>query len=311
MRRLISIAVTSSLLFSGFATSANAGSSSIKSISWSKKSVNTGNLDPDKSDAKATLRIKVKDSDGVCGVVAGVSNPKAKGGPGYSVLELELNSGSSENGTWTAVASDFNSRNSGTWIVAIVYVTDCFGRLLKKQNLKSGLGGNSGKLKVNNGSKSIPKVAAVAINAYSESCITSDASSCTQIPYEVAVKAKTKNGKPLKGAKVRLTVCYDDTWEDCSYITLGITDSKGKVRKEFYPSAFLNTDNSPDWSDGGVFSNSEFIAYVTVLPTRKTAYAWQSSDSFILSNTFCNSEHWYPADYDYLEDEYPIKPSSC
>lgn len=311
MRRLLAVNLVTALLLGGLATSANAGSSTIKSISWSKKSVNTGNLDPDKSDATATLRIKVKDSDGVCGVLAGVSNPKAKGGPTYSILELELKSGSSENGTWTAVASDFNSRNSGTWIVSIVYVTDCFGRLLKKQNLKSGLGGKSGKIKVNNGSKSIPKVSVTAINSLSESCTTSAPSTCTQIPYDLDVKVNTKNGKPLKSAKVRLIVCYDDSWEDCSYITLGTTDSNGKVRKQFYPSVFLDTVNSPDWSDGGVFSNSEFLAYVAVLPTSKTAYAWQSSKTLLLSNTFCESEHWYPEDYDYFEDEEPIEPSTC
>jgi hypothetical protein len=284
MRRFIAVTVTVALLLTGLATSANAGPSSIKSIGWNKKSVNTGSLDPDKSDAKATLRIKVKDTDGVCGVVAGISNPKAKGGPYYSVLALELNSGSSESGTWTAVASDFNSRNSGTWIVSIVYVTDCFGRELKKKNLKSGLGGEKAKLKVTNGDKKVPKVTASAVSDYSDTCETSYDPSCIPIPYEVSVKAKTKNGKPLKGAKVRLTVCYDDTYEDCSFFTLGKTDSKGKLRKQFFPTKFLDSDNSPDWADGGVFSNDEYLAYVTILPTKKTPYTWQSSPTMILYN---------------------------
>jgi len=311
MRRILSVALVTALLLSGLATSASAGPSSIKSISWSKKSVNTGSLDPDKLDAKATLRIKVKDSDGVYGVLAVILNPKAKGGPASSVLELELTSGSSENGTWTAVARNFNSQNAGTWIVSKVYVVDYFGRSLTKENEKTGLGGKGAKLKVTNGKKSVPKVTVSVINKSSETCETKDVATCVQVPYEISVKAKSKNNKPLKSAKVRLVVCYDTEYEECTMTNLGKTDSKGKLRKKFYPSVFLNSSIKPDWSDYEFLSSDKLVAYVAVLPTSKTTYAYQATKVFYLDNKFCEDQHWYPADYDWLEDDDPTKPSTC
>lgn len=309
MRRILSIIFTTTLLFSGMATSANAGASSIKSISWDKKAVNVGSLDPDKSDAKATLRIKAKDSDGVYGVLAVILNPKASGGPASAVLEFELTSGSSENGTWTAVARNFHPQNSGTWIVSNVYIVDYAGRSLKKENKKSGLGGKGAKLKVTNENKSVPKVTVSVINKSSETCETKDVATCVQVPYEISVKAKT--GAPLKNAKVRLVVCYDTEYEECTMTNLGKTDSKGKLRKKFYPSVFLNSDRKPDWSDDEFLSSDKLVAYVSVLPTSKTTYANQTSKVFYLDNKFCENQHWYPADYDWFEDDEPMKPSTC
>jgi hypothetical protein len=311
MRRILSVAVVTALLLSGLVTSASAGSSSIKSISWNKQSVNTGSLDPDKTDAKATLRIKVKDSDGVYGVLAIILNPRAKGGPASSLLELELTSGSSENGTWTAVARNFHPQNAGTWIVSKVYVVDYAGRSLTKENKKSGLGGEDAKLKVTNGERSVPRVSVSVINKSSETCKTKDVATCVQIPYEISVRAKTKNNLPLSDAKVRLVVCYDTEYEECTMRHLGRTDSKGKLKKKFYPSVFLNSDIKPDWSDYELLSSSDFVAYISVLPTRKTTYAVQKSSVFYLDNKFCEDQHWYPDDYDWIEDDEPTKPRTC
>jgi len=268
-------------------TPAQAGSSSVVSISWNKKSINTGNLDPDKSDASATLRIKVKDSDGVCGIVAAASNPKAKGGPSYTVRELENVSGSSENGTWTATFNDFNSRNTGTWIVSVVTVIDCFGRTLKQKNLKSGLGGSSGKLKVTIGTKTLAKISVKHTNIASMNCETADGT-CVQIPYELSIQISDGKKKALKGATVRIRVCEDTASElwYCSYVNLGKTNDKGKLDATFYPAAFLDSEDSPDWADGLLIEGASLKAEILVLPTKKTAVSW-GNETIVLQNTYC------------------------
>jgi hypothetical protein len=283
---------------------AQAGSSSIVSISWNKKTVNTGTLDPDRSDAKATLRIKAKDSDGVCGIVAAASNPKAKGGPTYTVRELENVSGSSENGTWSATFNDFNSRNTGTWIVSYVTVIDCYSRTLKQKNLKTGLGGSSAKLNVTLGSKSLAKVTVKQTNTSSMNCETADGK-CVQTPYALAIDVKDGKKKALAGAKVRLRVCNDyeelESWS-CSYISLGKTNKKGKLNVSFYPSQFFDSGTAPDWADGSLEDDSFFEAEVLVLPTKKTAFSY-SKKIFYLDNEYCSDAYY--ADYGLTQ------PSTC
>jgi hypothetical protein len=51
----------------------------------------------------------------------------------------------------------------GTWIVSGIYLTDCGGRITKFEDMKSGVGGVSGKLSITNGGLgyaklSVPKV---------------------------------------------------------------------------------------------------------------------------------------------------------
>jgi hypothetical protein len=74
---------------------------------------------------------------------------------------------------------------------------------------------------------------------------------------------------------------------------------------------FLNSDRKPDWSDDEFLSSDKLVAYVSVLPTSKTTYANQTSKVFFLDNEFCENQHWYPADYDWFEDDEPMKPSTC
>jgi len=283
--------VTIAVLISVLAPSpAHAGSSSVVSISWNKKTVNTGNLDPDRSDAKANLRIKVKDSDGVCGIVASASNPKAKGGPTYSIRELENVSGSSENGTWSATFDDFNSRNTGTWIVSQVTVIDCFGRTLKQKNLKSGLGGSNAKLQVTIGSKKLAKISVQQTSTASMNCESADGT-CVQTPYSLSIQVKDGKKKALAGATVRIRVCeeYDEDLEswNCNYVNLGTTDNKGKLDATFYPALFFDSEASPDWADGSLGNVSLLEAEILVLPTKKTAFSW-SSETIYLQNTYCS-----------------------
>ena len=265
---------------------AQAGSSSVVSISWNKKTVNTGNLDPDRSDAKATLRIKARDSDGVCGIVVSASNPKAKGGPTYSIRELENVSGSSENGTWSAIFDDFNSRNTGTWIVSQVTVIDCFGRTLKQKNLKSGLGGSNAKIKVTIGSKSLAKISVKEIGVASMNCATADGK-CVQTPYTLSIQVKDGKKKALANATVRLQVCNDtyDSWY-CSYVNLGKTDKKGNLDATFYPAFLFDSPVTPDWADGSLDYESLLEAEIMVLPTKKTAFSWSNKTTF-LENDYC------------------------
>jgi hypothetical protein len=286
-------------------TPAQAGSSSVVSISWNKKTVNTGNLDPDRSDAKANLRIKAKDSDGVCAILAGVANPKAKGGAAYAVRELENVSGSSENGTWTATFDDFDSRNTGTWLVVAVTVIDCYGRTLKQKNLKSGLGGSSAKLKVTIGSKKLAKISVQQTGTSSMNCQTADGT-CVQTPYSLSIQVKDGKKKALTGATVRIRVCdeYDEDLESryCSYENLGTTDAKGNLTASFFPSLFLSTDNTPDWADGNASNGSTMEAEILVLPTKKTAFTW-SDKTIYLENVYCSDNVW--------EIYSPDKPSTC
>lgn len=290
-------------------TPVQAGSSSVVSISWNKKTVNTGKLDPDSSDAKATLRIKAKDSDGVCGIVAAASNPKAKGGPAYTVRELENVSGSSENGTWSAVFDDFNSRNTGTWIVSYVTVIDCFSRTLKQKNLKSGLGGSSAKLKVTIGSKTLAKVTVKEVNTESMNCETADGK-CVQTPYALSIQVKDAKKKALVGATVRLRVCNDfeefESW-NCSYINLGKTNKKGKLDVSFYPNQFVDAGETPDWADSSLSNDYLFDAEILVLPTKKTAYSF-SKKSIFLDNEYCHD--FVYADYGLTMPETCSAPGS-
>lgn len=262
------------------ATPAQAGSSSVTSVSWNVKTLNVGSLDPDKSDAKATLRIKAKDTEGVCGIIAAISNSKArKTGVSFAFREFENISGSSENGTWSATFNEFGVQNTGTWIVEAITVIDCFGRTLKQNNKKSGLGGANGKLKVTLGTKSSPKIAVSALKT----------DNYDETPYKLAITVIDSKKKPVKGASIRITVCEDflDTLDYCSYVNLGKTNSKGKLTASFYPALFYDKGNTPDWATGPVGDESKLLGYISVLPTKKFSYALFSK-SVKLDNSYCS-----------------------
>lgn len=269
-------------------TPAQAGSSSVTSVSWNIKSLNVGGLDPDKSDGKATLRIKAKDSEGVCGIIAAISNSKArKTGISFAFREFENISGSSENGTWSATFNEFGLKNTGVWIVEEITVFDCYGRTLKQKNKKTGLGGANGKLKVTLGTKSVPKI---AVSTLKSDNYCSNTDQCGEsAPYKIAVTVIDSKRKPIKGASVRLIVCEDflETLDYCSYVNLGKTNNKGKLTSSFYPSLFFDKGKAPDWVDGPVGDESKLLGYIAVLPTKKSTYAIHSK-SVKLDNSFCS-----------------------
>ena len=283
-----SLIVISLICFSSIQTPvAHAGESSIVSISWQKSKLDIGSHNLTGPTKNIWLKIKVKDSDGICGVRAFVWD-KAKRAYDNKSADLMLTSGSSETGTWQGLFYDFDPRYKGLWIVTEVELVDCLGRNTLLKNFKTGLGGPKAKLNVSLGKKTLAKISVSTTNTKSQLCDVAG-QNCTQTQYVFTVVAKNSKNKPLAGATIMAELCGDLRFpgdENCgteSSLLLGKTDATGKLNVSIYPGTFFTNDNDTVWR---ATDSENVFAKISVVPTKSTAHT-RYAKTIAFDNTYC------------------------
>ena len=286
MKKYMILSLITSILSFSFIGPAHAEAAKINSVRWTTNPFNVLGIDPERSNTNVGLRISLTDADGICSGYVRISKPSNK--ESSFTANLSLLNGSSESGLWFATVSYFYSRDKGNWIVSGIYLTDCGGRITKFEDMKSGIGGVSGKLVITNGGLGYAKISAPKVQnlAWKNMGTSKD---WKKIPFKFTVKVKDSAGKNLPNATVRLTVCVSkftdsgESFEDgtkCSYVSLGKTNNLGNLTKTIHASQIATYGTKPIWADSRLTSNeywnndysTEWRAYIYVLKTNSTAY---------------------------------------